>query len=514
MKTIFKKEKIIRIAALLIVFSVVLPQLFLPMKARAIFGIGDIVNDPVHIVTSVYGWLQDAYEFTQSSFILKTLTQAIKKRVLAMMSDQIIDWINNGKKPTFTQDFGSVFRDAGDAAVGDILQQYSATKALCEPFAFDITLQLQKPAPLADQVRCSLSSVIKNYNDYGKDFKNGGWLAYQELLKPQNNQWGAEIITQSEIINRTAQKTNESVLKTNVNVGFNSEECTGGWDLIDTRTNQIATKYPVTHFPPDKPRAPNDPPKQLLPPGDSNVALRCTSAMVTTPGGAIAEGLNKALYSNFDLTINDPDLTSALSNIIDAAFNKLVMKGVAGLKSFVSGTDTKSQADHSTDVQKAGKDFEDNANQVANNARNTNLNQLRSAAETLSSASLTLADASVKNQSIVSLANDLKSCSTGANTSSDSAFALSAINTANSTRQTLSVKSSQWNVASLNTSGLIARISSVSCDITCLNQNQRSVGDAVSAANSINIDASDILLGIESTLIDLQNRRKNSCGAQ
>ncbi len=504
MKVFFKQKKM-RLITIFLVSIVIISQLSLPVKANAA---SLPVIDPVHIATSIFGWLQNAYQFTQSNFILKSLTQSLKKRVLAMMSDQIIDWINNGKKPTFTTDFGSVFREAGNVAVGDVLQQY--VPELCQPFAFDITLQLQQPAQRSQQVRCSLSSVVKSYDDYRKSFKNGGWLAYQELLKPQNNQWGTEIIVQSEILNITAQKTNASILQQQINVGFNSEKCTGGWDLIDTRTNQIATKYPVTHFPPppDKSRAPNDPPKQLLPPGDPNVILKCTSATVTTPGRTMVEGLNKALYSNFDLTINDPDLSNALASILDAAFNKLIKKGAAGLISFVSGTDTKSQSEHSTNVQNAGRDLKSNEDRVADNIRKSYQTQLGSAADTLASASSTLAGASAANQDIIAAANSLLACSLSPE---NDTFAKNAINAAKSTQQTILIKSAQWNAISSNVSRVTAGISAGSCDMACLNQNQKSIGDILNAANSLNVDANNILLGVQDTLTDLQVKLKSLC---
>ncbi|TSA45143.1 hypothetical protein D4R51_02435, partial [bacterium] len=406
--------------------------------------------------------------------------------------------------------------------VGDVLQQYAETRALCEPFAFDIQLQLQKPAPLSQQVTCSLSSVINNFQAFRNDFSNGGWLGYQELMKPQNNQWGAEIITQNEILNRTAQKTNTNVLKQQVNVGFSSEECTGGWDLIDKRTNLPATKYSPTHFNPDKSRSPDDPPLQFLPPGDSNVVLRCTSATVTTPGGALAAGLEKSLYSGLDFVINSQDLSSAIAIIADAAFNKLIKNGVNGLKDMLAqpplDTGPNSKIPGIGDLRREIGNYEGTRDQVriqaADSIRNTYLSQLNPARDALSSASTTLATASNTNQNVIKNAGDLLSC-LGGNTGEDAIFAEGAVQDANDTLQNITGKSAEWRVASSSITSLIGRIAPMApltCDMNCLSSvKQQSVTDAVSIATGLSVDANNILLNAQTVLTEIQRRRALAC---
>ena len=53
------------------------------------------------------------------------------------MTQDVVEWINNGygpEGPKFTQDFAKVFTDAGDQAVGGVLQQYAATKGALPAF--------------------------------------------------------------------------------------------------------------------------------------------------------------------------------------------------------------------------------------------------------------------------------------------------------------------------------------------------------------------------------------------
>jgi len=509
----FKNQKIKKFLAITITASIVLTYQLIPTKtADAFLGIGDIVSDPIHTLETIAGWAADAYQWLIDKG-LEIALQVLKKRVLDIMTNQIVDWINNGNKPLFTQDFGSVFRSAADQAVGDVLQQYGATNALCQPFAFDITLQLQQPAPLSQQVNCSLSSVISNFKAYHDNFSNGGWLGYQELLKPQNNEWGVEVITQNEIINRTAQKTNESVLRQQVNVGFNSEECTGGWDLVDKTTNLPAKKYPITHFNPDKARSPNDPPTQLLPPGDSNVTLKCTSATVTTPGRALATGLEKSLYSGLDLIINSKELSNAIAIIADAAFNKLIKNGVEGLKNLTTKTFDSSKEQDALRSSSEFQGYRNTQDRAAESVRNTYLNQLNTGVNFLSSASTTLATASSTNQQVIAVANDVLTCLATSGTSSvDAVFAQGAIDAANNTIQTIASKSTQWKIAALNLDRIIGKISPSTCDIACLNQiDKQEISTAVSAASTVNTDSSNIIVSIQNTLSDLSTRKANVC---
>jgi hypothetical protein len=398
------------IASTLVVLIVLLScgQIFAPKKAQAIWGIGDISFDPALLAETIFDWAYDAARYL-AEHALDIALKALKKRLIDTMTDQIVNWINGGRTPRFTQDFGSVFRDAADAAVGDVISQYAGTKTLCQPFAFNINLQLQQPAPLSQQVRCSLSDIVRNFDAYRKDFSTGGWLAYQELLKPQNNQWGVEIITLNEIQNRTIQKTNESVLKQQVNVGFNSEECTR-WDVYDKRTGRPATTRNGTAYtslgPTNPAKSPSDTPP--TPPGnDPDLEYRCTKSQITTPGQALAQGLTKSLYSNIDLAINDPDIENALAIVADAAFNRLIKAGASGLKNIGSSGTTES------DLRNSINKYGSARSNVENSAKASIKNGVRGLALQANDILNVLSTASTTNNQLISTANELSDCLNG-----------------------------------------------------------------------------------------------------
>ncbi|TSD02284.1 MAG: Uncharacterized protein Athens071426_527 [Parcubacteria group bacterium Athens0714_26] len=40
---------------------------------------------------------------------------------------------------------------------------------------------------------------MANINDFYNDFRNGGWIAYQEMWRPQNNFYGATLLALDEV---------------------------------------------------------------------------------------------------------------------------------------------------------------------------------------------------------------------------------------------------------------------------------------------------------------------------
>jgi hypothetical protein len=406
--------------------------------------------------------------------------------------------------------------------VGDTLLQIKGGELLCSPFAFDIQLQLQKPPTLSQAVRCSLPEVIGNIKSYRDNFQNGGWLGYQELLKPQNNQWGAEIIIQNEIMNVTAQKTNASVLKNQVNIGFNSEACTGGWDLINTQnggkvSEELATSIGLLAHDGDTSHAPNDPPKIsdiIL--RDYTVKYVCAKSTVTTPGSALAAGLEKSLYSSLDFVINAQELSASLAIIADAAFNRLIKAGVGGLKDMISSETTTgvpaTPASVSASTAQAIGGYESTQNQTFITTQNIYLGQLNPASSTIKQASLDLDVASSTNESVIKTTTDLISslesiCPTSLSKGADLAWASSTLDTASfSTRQTITNKYAEIRVIGPKVGFLISLVTN-STNLTELNQiSQQDISDAVNKTNNLNLEIGTILSGVSNTLTNAQTK--------
>ncbi len=510
------KLKIISFVLIFAISAGVVGQIS-PVKTANAIGL------PVIDFTAIGNWLWD--------FSTKVVLQTLKKRLLAIMTDNVVEWINNGygkEGPKFTQDFIKVLTDAGDQAVGDVLQQYAATKVLCQPFDFDITFQLQQPAPLAERAQCTLTSVIKSFESYRDDFKNGGWIGYQELLKPQNNQWGVELLTQSEITSRTALKINSSLLKETVSIGFDSSECTGGWDLVELGTKKPADPDfvdldPYRHIAKGSTYAgktwddPKVPPPSPIIGGVQTTGLEyvCAGAMVTTPGRTLAAGLEKSVWKDFDFIINSQDLTNSLAIIADAAFNNLIKSGVKGIVDYVNpkpdSNKNRAYDDRNrTRAREASGEYNAVQNSITEGTRVSYLNQLNSASGNLLKASTTLATASSTNQGIITTGESLLACVS--NSSTDRVVAQYAIDIASSTtRIAITGKSKEIETLDTTVKGFKIQINSCT-DISCLSGlSQENLSGSVTGAESLNTDANNILLSIQGAYNDLQIRKRNNC---
>lgn len=468
-------------------------------------------------------------------FVADVALAALKKRLLNIMTQDVVEWINNGygpEGPKFTQDFEKVFTDAGDQAIGDILQEYAFTAPLCKPFSFDITFQLQQPAPLAERAQCTLTSVIKSFESYRDDFKNGGWIGYQELLKPQNNQWGVELLTQSEITSRTALKINSSALKETVNVGFDSSECTGGWDLMDKITKQLAkagseidqntinfyghiNKGDVYHG-----KTWDDP--KLAPPSPTksskNFFYSCAGTTITTPGRTIAAALEKSILPEFDLIINSKDLTNSLAIIADAAINDIIKRGVRGIQNFNKPVPKNPENEKFSDSQRnrvnqASGDYDKIQGQISNSkTTGAYLDQINPAANTILAASSILKNASDKNEEAIKTGQDTLACIAQSNTHADRPAIQAAVDKANLNPVLITAKSTEIKTNSASIQTLISQINAGNCDTYYQPQScQSQIDGKRSAAGQLNIDANNLLNSVQDTLTNLEELKKKVC---
>ncbi|MEK7169343.1 MAG: hypothetical protein AAB700_00725 [Patescibacteria group bacterium] len=467
-------------------------------------------------------------------FVADVALGTLKKQLLNIMTQDVVEWINNGygpEGPKFTQDFIKVFTDAGDQAVGDVLQQYAATKVLCQPFDFDITFQLQQPAPLAQRAQCTLTSVIKSFESYRDDFKNGGWIGYQELLKPQNNQWGVELLTQSEITSRTALKINSSLLKETVSIGFDSSECTGGWDLVELGTKKPADPNfvdldPYRHIAKGSTYAgktwddPKVPPPSPIIGGVQTTGLEyvCAGAMVTTPGRTIAAALEKSILPEFDLIINSKDLTNSLAIIADAAINDIIKRGVKGIQNFnkpvpKNPENEKFSNSQRNRVNQASGDYDKIQGQISNSkTTGAYLDQINPAANTILAASSILKNASDKNKEAIKTGQDTLACIAQSNTHADRPAIQAAVDKANLNPALITAKSTEIKTNSASIQTLISQINAGNCDTYYQPQScQSQIDGKRSAAGQLNIDANNLLNSVQGTLTNLEELKKKVC---
>ena len=136
--------------------------------------------------------------------------------------------------------------------------------------------------------------------NFYSDFRNGGWLTYQEIWAPNNNFYGSLLLAwnakENEVAARVAAARNEAL----ANQSFLSvKKC---------------LKDPITGK--DIPR----------------------TCVITTPGAAIAALTQKAVTADLDFIINSDDLAVYIAAIADALINRMIRSGVEGLGGIVTNS--------------------------------------------------------------------------------------------------------------------------------------------------------------------------------
>jgi len=216
------QKSIAVILIMAISFLVVSPILLLPRSANAIgcpvYEAGSLPEEKQTAIQTGWRAVTKSYESGSLSAALTTaaeqvwtnaqkivtwmrnvLLNLLLHQILAMLTNDIVNWIQNGGEPRFmSMSLDDYLEDAADNAIGSFIDQYLGAGWLCEPFDLDIKLAILDVPTFQEEVRCSLSDIVSNINDFYDDFSQGGWKGWIELSKPANNFYGATLLAQAE----------------------------------------------------------------------------------------------------------------------------------------------------------------------------------------------------------------------------------------------------------------------------------------------------------------------------
>ncbi len=271
-----------------------------------------------------------------------------KKRLLDRLTDDTIAWINgetDGRPRFFNKPFSQILLETADQAAGDALMDLGLGE-VCSPFRARINLELSARRPVQDAVRCTISQVIGNFEEFGKDFSKGNWLAYSESLKPQNNPWGATLIAKDAAQRAYQKQTADKQLEIAVSRGYKSEKkCTvwglyaefgpGEWKLVPNIYKDIS-KHPYPDEKIEVMATERVVAESKFPGKDiKNLSWRCDQQITTAPADLYADVNSTAFTKDYDFVVNSDDLTPYLEAIFDAAMNRLIKKGADGLMAAV-----------------------------------------------------------------------------------------------------------------------------------------------------------------------------------
>jgi hypothetical protein len=279
------RRKIFAIIMGLSVISSVLMPSFLPTHIRkAQAAVPVIEQNPIVLANTAANEASIAQTLLEyaEEFILETL----KKRLLDMMVDQIIQWIQGGGEPQFVTDWDGFLRNAANAATGDFIQEIGLG-FLCDPFSLQVQIALLPIPRFSDDITCTLDQITDNIENFYADFRNGSWIAYTGSLEPQNNYFGALSMASSELEYRKARAEAAAL-----------NEATAGGGFLSTKKCDVNGK----------------------------------NCVITTPGDTIGSLVSKAVGTEFDYILSAEQLSDYAAAIANAAINRLIVEGVNGLQ--------------------------------------------------------------------------------------------------------------------------------------------------------------------------------------
>src|SRR3989344_6045072 len=278
------KSKLPKISILFLIVLILVNGLVLPQKAKAS---GMPVVDGAHIGTTIVQTIKDAFIWLDEK-IGTSLRDIIVKRIIDMIVDQTITWIQGGGKPLFVTDWNGFVKDAASVAIDQVIKDVGLAP-LCKPFKLRVNLSLLPVKRFPTRISCTLDDIVKNIEDFYNDFENGSWIAYSAAWEPQNNYFGVMLMAHDEMI-----EVENECLEFSPFTG----ECTsyGG--------------------------------------GRTEIG-KCLKEEIITPGDTIGATVAKSVTSDIEWAANIQSWTSALVN---AVINRLITEGVGMMGGSGTGT--------------------------------------------------------------------------------------------------------------------------------------------------------------------------------
>lgn len=226
----------------------------------------------------------------------KIAGQILKKLILDRLVDALIEWIDRGGEGAIIEDWGQFFRQVGNEAIGEVLADIEATKFLCSPFHLQIQLMLLPVPKFSQRAKCTLDDIKTNLTNFLEDFRQGNWLTYQEMWRPQNNFYGAIYLTLDEVLRKQEEAKEAAKSEAQANRGFLSfKKC------------------------------------------EEDPATKIKTCRIMTPGSLVAEAATESLIKiPSNAIINADDIASYITAILDAALNKLTKVAITGIKKQIS----------------------------------------------------------------------------------------------------------------------------------------------------------------------------------
>ncbi|TSC59771.1 MAG: Uncharacterized protein LiPW15_791 [Parcubacteria group bacterium LiPW_15] len=303
-------------------------------------GISNILNYISKVISDVWGYAMKV--LASNEWLRKLLTEVVKNQLVKKMISQIINWVNGGGEPQFVNNWQGFLGDAVNTAAGGVITKYAPQ--LCSNFGPLVKVSLL-PAPNVDYgatnnpYSCTLDRVVANIDQFKNDFQSGGWLAYGELLKPQNNIFGSMVLLSDAMVTAGDKAKEAAQADAGSGSGYKSQtECVDQVTYnqpeqigsISSEADARAT-FGSDYIDSDCPGG-GQPCTRVIACNSSNPDAKAN----TTPGDVVAKAGAEVSSSPVDRIVNANDLTGLVVAIANSALSKLMTSAKKGMTSLTT----------------------------------------------------------------------------------------------------------------------------------------------------------------------------------
>ncbi len=302
------------VAGIFIPSRVDVSGVLVPHQARAFWGVSDVSTDPWLISDSLANWAEQE--------LLKALRDAVVRKLITMLRDQVIAAIQGNGNPMYVTDWTSLLDQGVDSAANRMMYQIGNAPQgiLSSMLEQEISLLQQSGDSNYDSSR--VSSLLQEANPYlnqlqtdglGKIMQEQGWAGYDKMFSPDYSPLWLSIQAQDAFNNIANTSQNSSQNEAMSSNGFLSlKTCTayqggGSKDVIS----------------------------QLCSGNQSCMDSFCTNWQTETPGDLVAQTVGQSFNSDFTYTQN---VESAISAIINALISEVLTKGLNSLTQSSDGS--------------------------------------------------------------------------------------------------------------------------------------------------------------------------------
>lgn len=359
-----------------------------------------VVWDPGNNATAIAGWASMVPNTTAN--VVNTIKEQgldaigyiIAKAILSKITVSTVNWINSGFEgnPTFLTDPERFFGNLGDQIASDyLLGANSPLNQLCSPFKAEVRLALVKNymQDRTFQSQCTFSAIGANFENFTRDFSQGGWDGWFALTQQdQNNPYGSLLNAKQQLSVQIGTQQNKYEKQVSNGNGFLSfEKCKKDYVPPPRGGGECEVYGPDTQPLPGFEGSPGLPAqkgpciKYKNGAGPIDTINKCPADQreVVTPGKVINDQLGQALGSGF----KQLEAADEINEIINALMVQMLNKVVSSVGSGLRGLSSRSSTEPISATQQLQNSIDSTDTELGLNSTTTTSQALSGAVNTI-----------------------------------------------------------------------------------------------------------------------------------